>query len=351
MKKKKLLFICGSLNQTTIMHQIASKLPEFDHYFTPYYADGYVGFLARNGMLNFTILGGEFKKRSMGYLKTNNLALDIEGKNGGYDLVFTCSDLIIPKNIKNCNIILVQEGMTDPENLAYLFVKYLHFPQWLSTASTGLSDKYRLFCVASENYKKLFIAKGINPKNLVVTGIPNFDNCMKYLDNDFLHNKYVLVATSDIRETFKYENRKKFIRKAVEIANGRQLIFKLHPNENIKRATAEINKYAPDALIFDKMNAEVLIANCETLVTRYSSVVYVGLALGKEVFSDFDVKDLIKLLPLQNNGNSAKNIAVVARGLLNLSEKENLIPEPTIGDFESKQMTDYLYNQNLIGTN
>ncbi|MDP2365788.1 MAG: hypothetical protein Q8M94_18715, partial [Ignavibacteria bacterium] len=161
------------MNQTTIMHQIALNMPEFDHYFTTYYADGYVGFLARNEMLNYTILGGEFRKRTMDYLTANSLLLDIEGKIGGYDLVFTCSDLIIPKNIRGCKIILVQEGMTDPENFAYYMVKYLHFPRWLSTASTGLSDYYQLFCVASEKYKKLFIKKGINPDKLVVTGIPN----------------------------------------------------------------------------------------------------------------------------------------------------------------------------------
>ncbi len=336
MKKKKILFICGSLNQTTIMHQIALKMPEFDHYFTPYYADCYVGFLARNGFLDFTILGGEFRKITIEYLVANNLSLDFEGKNGGYDLVFTCSDLIIPKNIMNQKIILVQEGMTDPENLAYSLVKYLKFARWLSTASTGLSDMYTLFCVASENYKKLFITKGINPKKLVVTGIPNFDNCVKYLDNDFPHKNYVLVATSDMRETFKYENRKKFIQKAVKIANGRQLIFKIHPNENVKRATAEINKFAPGSLIYHKMNAEFLIANCETLITRYSSVVYVGLALGKEVYSDIDVKDLIKLLPIQNSGKSAENIAASARGLLNLSDIDYLIPEPT------EQMNNFL---------
>jgi hypothetical protein len=37
--RKRVLFICGSINQTTQMHQIASELPEYDHYFTPYYAD------------------------------------------------------------------------------------------------------------------------------------------------------------------------------------------------------------------------------------------------------------------------------------------------------------------------
>lgn len=349
MKRKKILFICGSMNQTTIMHQISLQMPDFDHYFTPYYADGYVGFLARHRMLDHTILGGEFKKRTMEYLIANELRIDIGGKNDDYDLVFTCSDLIIPKNINNKKIILVQEGMTDPENIAYYLVKYLKFPRWLSTAATGLSDKYALFCVASENYKKLFIKKGINPDKLVVTGIPNFDNCLKYLDNDFPHKNYVLVATSDMRETYKYENRKKFIRKAVMIADGRKLIFKLHPNENIKRAKAEINKYAPNSIIYDKMSAEILVANCETLITRYSSVVYVGLALNKEVYSDFDVNELFKLLPIQNYGKSAKNISTVAARQLNISSDDNLIVEKVEDESELIHKKDYHYKKNLVG--
>jgi len=37
---KKAFFICGSLNQTAMMHKIASCLPEFDGYFSPFYAEG-----------------------------------------------------------------------------------------------------------------------------------------------------------------------------------------------------------------------------------------------------------------------------------------------------------------------
>ena len=49
---KKILFICGSLNQTTQMHQIASHLMnEYDCYFTPYYADGMEDLAARMGWL------------------------------------------------------------------------------------------------------------------------------------------------------------------------------------------------------------------------------------------------------------------------------------------------------------
>ena len=65
-----------------------------------------------------------------------------------------------------------------------------------------------------------------------------------------------------------------------------------------------------------------MIANCDVLITRYSTVVYVGLALGKEVHSDFDVNELKRLLPIQNSGRSAFNIAHVGHRLLAETEKE-----------------------------
>jgi hypothetical protein len=323
---KNILFICGSLNQTTQMHKISMHLTDYNLYFTPYYADGYIKFLTKLGALDFTVLGGEFKRKTLEYLQNNNLNIDYEGKSRHYDLVFTCQDLIIPKNIRNSRIILVQEGMTDPENLLYHIVKNLNLPRWAaSTSMTGLSDLYDIFCVASEGYKELFIKKGIRPEKIRVTGIPNFDNVKEILNYEFEHDNFVLVATSDMRETFKYENRKKFIRKAQSIANGKKLIFKLHPNENHKKRKDEIKKYAPEALVYYGVPIEPLIAHCDVLVTRYSSVVYLALALGKEVYSDIETETLKKLMPIQNNGNSAKLIAEEGRKLLELSsvkEKE-----------------------------
>ncbi|HEY6332742.1 MAG TPA: hypothetical protein VI756_25690, partial [Blastocatellia bacterium] len=125
----------------------------------------------------------------------------------------------------------------------------------------------------------------------------------------------VLVCSSDTRETFKFDRRKKFIKNAVEIAAGRQLIFKLHPNEKAQRAIAEIKRIAPDALVYHTGSAEEMIANCDALITQYSSTVYVGLALGKEVHSYFDVEKLRSMVPDQH-GAAARNIADVCRGLI-----------------------------------
>jgi hypothetical protein len=320
--KKSVLFIGGSMNQTTQMHQIAEELPECDSWFSPLFVDGFLEILRKAYLLEPTILGNKHIRRCLAYLREQNLQIDPRGIARRYDLIVLPSDLVVPKSIKGSRILLLQEGMTDPEGFRYRLIKKFPFlPRWLtSTAATGLSDVYDVFCVASEGYRDLFIRKGVKPAKIVVTGIPNFDNCKKYLANDFPYKNYVLVCTSDTRETWGYENRKRTILKAVRIANGRRLIFKLHPNERVERATREISRYAPGALVFPTGKTEEMIANCDVLITRFSSTVYVGLALGKEVYSEFEVAGLRRLTPLQN-ASSAKNIAAVCRELINIGPR------------------------------
>ncbi len=322
-KKKHILFICGSMNQTTQMHQIARQLPEYEHAFTPYYCHGYVEVMRKLGMLEFTVAGSSFVKRTLEYLEKNDLHLDYQGVARKYDLIVNCSDLNLPKNTRGVKNVLVQEGMTDPENFFYHLYKLLPiFPRWIASTSTfGLSDKYDKFCVASSGYKDFFIRKGVKADKIVITGIPNFDNCAKHYENNFPHFGYVLVCTSDARETLKYENRKELILRAKRIAAGRQLIFKLHPNERFGRAIREIQRYASDALVFTSGSAEEMIANCEVLITRFSTTIYVGLALGKEVYSDFNLAELQQMVPLQNN-SAAQNIANVCREII-----ENVSPQ------------------------
>ncbi len=315
--KKRVLFICGSINQTRQLHQVAAQMPEIEASFTPYYCDGYLELLRKAGLLNTTVLGEKLAARCMAYLRTYDLGVDYRGSLGTYDLVVTCSDQIIPHNIRGIPLVLVQEGMTDPENLLFHLVRRFRFlPRWLASTSTnGLSGLYDRFCVASEGYRRLFIRKGADASRIAVTGIPNFDDCARYLNNDFPHRHYVLVCTSDARETLKFENRKRFILRAVSIAAGRQLIFKLHPNENFERGQLEIRRHAPGALVYTDGNTEEMIANCDVLITRYSTTVYVGLALGKECYSDFPMDDLRAMIPLQNR-SAAKNIAQVCEEIL-----------------------------------
>ncbi len=314
---KRILFICGSMNQTTQMHQISAHLSCYDHAFSPYYCDGIDELYRRMRLMEFTIIGHKLASRCRRYLEDHGLPIDYQGKDGPYDLVLTCSDVYLQNNIKRSPIVLVQEGVTDPETRSFRLVRrFRMLPLWLAgTAATGLSDAYRTFCVASDGYRDFFIRKGARPEKLVVTGIPNFDNCERYRTNAFPHNHYVLVCTSPLREVFRGEDRAAFIARAVAIARGRPIVFKLHPNENALRAIREIAQHAPGATVFTTGSAEEMIANCDVLVTRFSSTAFVGLALGKETYSDFGMDEMRRLMPVQNNA-AAANIARVCRTLL-----------------------------------
>lgn len=303
-----------------MMHQIAKSLPDHHCYFTPFYCDGIYRFAQKLGWLDFTIIGGQNRASTEKYLAEHKLPVDYAGQAREYDLYLTCTDLLVQNNLIGKKVILVQEGMTDPENIFFHIVKMLRplpIPRWIaSTSTSGLSDCYDKFCVASDGYRDLFARKGVRPEKIEVTGIPNFDHAAQHLKNSFPHRGYVLAATSDTRENFKWDNRKKFIEKVGGIAAGRQVIFKLHPNENKARSTSEIHSILPKALVFDKGNTSEMIANCDVLITQYSSVAFIGLALGKEVHSYFDVGELRRLLPIQNGGTSGENIAKVCRNLM-----------------------------------
>ncbi len=314
------LFICGSLNQTTMMHKIALCLPEFECCFAPFYAEGIIQTAFKTGLLNHSILGGKHRQTTMNYLERERLTIDEGGRQAEYDLVVTCTDLIVQSNIRNKRLLLVQEGIIMPEDFLYGLVKYLKLPRFLAnTATTGLSDAYDRFCVASNGYRDLFIRKGVKPEKIVVTGVPNFDNARAELENDLAIRHYVLVATSSLRETGKFDDRISFLKKVKQIAAGRKIIFKLHPNENIQRAKNEILSHLPDSIILTDGNTNHLVANCDVLITQISSVVFTGIALNKEVHSDIDMDLLYRLTPIQNNGTSAKQIAEVCRHLVEYS--------------------------------
>lgn len=251
------------------------------------------------------------------FLRERGEEVDYRGETGGWDLVVTASDLVVPRNVRGIPIVLVQEGMTDPEDWRYHLVRRARLPRWLAnTSMTGLSHAYSAFCVASEGYRDLFVGKGVDPARVVVTGIPNFDDCASFLHNDFPHRGYVLGVTSCLRETWKPEDRRGLIRRCVKVADGRLLLFKLHPNEDHRRARREIERDAPEAIVFESGDTNHMVANAAVVVSRYSSVVHVAVALGKEVHCDLDEVTLRRLMPAQNGGTSARRIADVCRRFL-----------------------------------
>jgi hypothetical protein len=318
-RRKKILFIVGSLNQTSQMHQVAAQLPEYDCFFSQLYSKNFlIRHAVRRGILDTTILGGEFKRKSDDYLDQHGLANDYGRSvyDNQYDMAVLCSDLYVPRDLRPLKTVWVQEGMTDPITPWARWTRRLGLPAYwaANTAFNGCSNICDIYCAASEGYKQQFIRLGTDPGRIFVTGIPNFDHAAVHLDNSFPHRGYVLAATSDIRETFRKDDRPAFIRRCAALAAGRQLIFKLHPNEDKERAIREIREVAPlETLIFTEGNTEQMIANCVELITQYSTVVYIGIALGKKVHSHFDVEKLKQLAPVQNGGQSAALIADMCR--------------------------------------
>jgi hypothetical protein len=233
--------------------------------------------------------------------------------------------MVVADKFRQTKIIWVQEGMIDKRTFLTSLVKAIHLPPYFTadTSLNGSTNRCDIYCAASDGYKSYFAKHGTNRDKIIVTGIPNYDDNRQFLDNDFPYHNYVMVATTDLRETYRFENRVAFIKKAVKIAGGRQMLFKLHPNERVDRAEAEICKYAPaGTLIYHTGNTNHMIANCAELITQYSTVVYTGITLGKKVHSYFDVKELKRLAPIQNGGISAKIIAQICDCYINFRGKK-----------------------------
>jgi hypothetical protein len=329
--KKRILFLAGSLNQTSQMYEIFKQLErDYDCWFSQLFVEGKLeNWCLDNGFLDATVLAGAFRAQSEKYMRDKNLQIDYRAEKYNYDLVFFPTDLLIPESLRQTKSIFIQEGMIDRPTLITKVVDKLKFPVWLSTntALNGSRNLLDVYCTASEGYRNYLAKMGTNIEKIFVTGMPNFDNVKEFLTNDFPHKNYIMVATTDMRETLKIDNRPAFLKKCVKIANGRQLLFKMHPNEKRERFEKEIRKYTPaDSLIFFEGNTNHMIANCDELITQFSTVVYVGLILGKKVHSYFNLEMLKRLQPIQNNGTSAVKIAEIAKAFIEFDgEKEDFV--------------------------
>jgi hypothetical protein len=325
--RRKILFITGSINQTSQMHLISKHLGDYDCWFSQLFPDTKLlkAVVKYTNLADGTVLSDHLKAKSENYLMQHELQMDYEGNKNHYDLVVFCTDMVVAKKFRQTKTIWVQEGMIDKRTFLTGIVKDLGLPPYFSgdTSLNGSTNVCDIYCTASEGYKNYFAQHGTDPAKLIVTGIPNYDNQRQYLDNDFPYHNYVMVATTDMRETYRFENRPAFIKKAAKIANGRQMLFKLHPNEKVDRAESEIRRFAPEgSLIYNSGNTNHMIANCCELITQYSTVVYTGIALGKKVHSYFDIEDLKRLAPIQNGGISAKNIAQICSSYINFAGKK-----------------------------
>lgn len=322
MPRKKILFTIGTPNQTTQMHQIASLLADdYDCWFTQFYPDTwYEKAVLKMNLLEQTIMSGHWKHQADEYVAEHGLQVDYMAQKNDYDMAVLCSELIVPRKLRSAKTVWIQEGMIDKLTPWAKFVKKSQvIPRYfaMNTSLNGSADMCDLYCAASQGYKNFLSNMGTSAGKIAVTGIPNFDNIPCFRTNDFPLHDYVMVATSDIRESFSKDDRVGFLKNCVKIAKGRKLLFKLHPNEIRERAIAEIRQYTPaDSLVYTDGNSNEMVANCDVLITQFSSLAFVGIVLDKEVHSYFDVEELRRLTPLQNGGTSAQNIAGLCRGYI-----------------------------------
>src|SRR5262245_36484484 len=110
-ESRRILMVGGSLNQTTMLHKVAAELPEHQCSFSPFYADGVLRWLAARGALDFTILAGQARRRTLDHLAQHGLEVDDGGLRHEYALVVTATDLLVPRNLRGRPMVLVQEGM------------------------------------------------------------------------------------------------------------------------------------------------------------------------------------------------------------------------------------------------
>jgi len=321
----------GSRNQTSQLHQIALHLEnDYNIFYSQVFGEGFLYKTAAEiGFFDNTVLGRDssFTKASQQYIKANNLNYDYRGKSKGikYDLALLSTDMIVPKSFHKIKTVWIQEGMIDPITNFGRLVKKLGLPAYTtaSTALNGTSNSADLYFAMSHGYKEYFQTYGTEGNKILVTGVPNFDNIHSLLNTTYKESGFVLVATSDIRELGGNDDRVFLIREAIRIANGKKLIFKPHPNENIQRAVTEIKSLAPDATVITEPIIDILIAHCDTLITQYSSCVYQGLVLGKKVYSYFPIEELEAKKPIQNNGKSGEIIAGIIKEFMEFDGDKN----------------------------
>src|SRR5215468_9175471 len=119
MSARNILLICGTLNQTKAMIAIGDQLADHNCQYTPFYCDGHLLRASQRGQLDFTVLSGPLRERTMKALRDAGVPLDERGERHDYDLVITCTDLIVQQNLTGKRIVLIQEGLTEPEGILF----------------------------------------------------------------------------------------------------------------------------------------------------------------------------------------------------------------------------------------
>src|SRR6202012_5055514 len=131
--RKKILFITGSINQTSQMHQISHFLPDYDCWFSQVFSETRISkFLEKyTNIIEGTVMSEQCRENSEKYLRERGMQIDYKAARNKYNLVVFCSDMVVPANIRQPKTIWVQEGMIDKLTLVSRIVKALGLPIWV----------------------------------------------------------------------------------------------------------------------------------------------------------------------------------------------------------------------------
>ncbi len=319
MNRGRALYLCSSIEQAQQMTAIARELDELEPSFTPLWDARFDWARYASRARHREAL--EHREACLDWLARERLYVDDGGRDGRYDLVLSSTDLVTPAAARTAKWVVVQEGALDPEGLVSELCSQMRvLPKWLAgTTLTGTVGAYDLFCVASEGYRGDIVRRGGDPRKVIVTGIPRFDDCERARDNRLDRRNYVLVCTDDTRK--KGERRARFFASARRIAGRRAIVVVLSPNADVSAARAEVLAAIPEALVLDSDSHSMprlheLVANADVIVTERSNVALLATALRIEVHSFMPRMELQRLCPIQNGGSSAHAIAHACRNLL-----------------------------------
>ena len=226
------------------------------------------------------------------------------GRHGPYDLVVDLLDVFLQKNIAATD--RSRSGaITDPEDDNFRLVAAP-----LAHSRSGPRDGPRRLprlCVASDRSRSVRRqGQGGGDR-----GHRRSTSTTATLSRQhFPHRDFVLVYTSIAAGSPPWRRSKS---RSSSMRSGARDDLQVPPQRRPRASGGGSESVCTGCPIFTTGSAEAMIANCDVLITRYSSTVFVGLALGKETHSDYPMDELRRLQPVQNR-SAALNIAMCAAG-------------------------------------
>jgi len=326
--KKNILFIGSTVDQIKVMHTISDHLnPVHNCFFTPFYLDNVVSKLGLSRQLENIVFGKNYREDIFDYIQNNDLKLDECGESNHYDLVVTFSTLIIPKNIRNSRIVLLQDLMNEPRNFMAYFTKWFKFSSYLNKPSSiNLFERYDVVCVASPGYRKRFIRNGADPDKIALTGIPEFTTFPDTLPDDVLQRGVVHLVTLPLWGSLEKEYRKDLQMNLNWIADGRPIYFKLLPTDQPIIATRKIKNTLLNVRVFTGSRNHLKNIYERGLISKRTACLFTASVIGDKLHIFADAEVLRHLKPYQNSTASAEKIANVCKNLM-------VVPWPSVKVF------------------